>query len=44
MLIQPKILLFIQKFINLIKKINWHLAMINRFKTDNENVKWETIV
>jgi len=43
MLIQPKIL-FRQKFLNLTKKINWPLAMINRFKTSSENVKWEIIV
>jgi len=39
MLIQPKILLFRQKFLNLTKKINWPLAMLNRFKTGSENVK-----
>jgi len=37
--IQPKILLFRQKFLNLTKKINWPLAMINRFKTGSESVK-----
>jgi len=37
--IQPKILLFLQQFFNLIKKINWPLAMINCFKTDSEDIK-----
>jgi len=39
MFIQPKILLFRQKFLNLTKKINWPLTMINCFKTNNESVK-----
>jgi len=38
-LIQPKILLFRQKFLNSTKKINWPLAMIDRFKTGSESVK-----